>query len=156
MIKLSQALVAMGIVIIIHSSTAKASTPCQHSVLLNEHRDVATIESLELEWTRAFLRGDTGFEECLLTADFTEIMLNGDIKHLSDELALAAKNKAKPLPLGELPKGTVLLHGSVAVAYGRSQSGTSPQGLRYADYYVWENGKWCVFFAHQTEIATNH
>jgi hypothetical protein len=155
MIKLSQAPVVTGIVIILLSSTAKARTPCQHSVLLHEHRDVATIESLELEWTRAFLRGDTGFEECLLTPDFAEIMRNGDIKHLPDELALAATNKAKPLPLGELPKGTVLLHGSVAVAYGRLQSGTSAQGLRYADYYVWENGRWRVFFAQQTEIATN-
>ena len=81
---------------------------CQFSALLHQHRDAATIETLEFEWTRAFLRGDTGFEECLLTPDFTEIMRNGEVKHLSDELALAAKNAAHPLPMGEMPKGTVL------------------------------------------------
>ena len=101
------------------------------------------------------LRGDTGFEECLLTADFTEITRNGDIKDLTAELALAAKNKATPLPLGDLPSGQVLLHGNVAVAYGRSQSATGARAMRYADYYVWENAHWRVYFAQQTELSTN-
>lgn len=127
---------------------------CQLPMLLHQHRNAATIEALELEWTRAYLRGDTGFEECLLTPDFTEIMRNGEVKHLPDELALAAKNAANPLPMGETPKGTVLLHGNVAVAYGRSQSTSGARPMRYADYYVWENGQWRAYFAQQTEIVT--
>ena len=79
-------------------------------------------------------------------------MRNGDIKDLSAELALAAKNRAKPLALGELPSGQVLLHGNVAVAYGRS---SGARAMRYADYYVWEHSHWRVYFAQQTEIATN-
>jgi hypothetical protein len=78
---------------------------------------------------------------------------HGDIKHLSDELALAAKNKAKSLPLGGLQKGTVLLHGGVAGAFGRSQSSTGARATRYADFYLWGNGQWRVYFAQQTEIA---
>jgi hypothetical protein len=27
--------------------------------------------------------------------------------------------------------------------------------MRYADYYVWENGQWRVYFAPQTEIAAS-
>jgi hypothetical protein len=154
MIKISTAPVVTAMTVIL-CSPVKANTSCQNPALLHQHRDVATIESLELEWTRAYLRGDTEFEECLLTPDFGEIMRGGDIKHLSDELALAAKNKAKPLPLGELPKGTVLLHGKVAVAYGRSQNGAGAHAMRYADYYVWENGRWWVYFAQQTEIVTS-
>jgi hypothetical protein len=137
------------------SSSLYASDVCQYPALLHESRDVATIQSLEREWTRAYLRGDTDFEECLLTQDFTEIMRNGDIKDLSAELALAANNKAKPLPLGELPSAQVLLHGNVAVAYGRSQSAAGARAMRYADYYVWEQSHWRVYFAQQTEIATN-
>ena len=136
---------------LILSSVVKAND-CQYPTLAHEHRDVATIQTLELEWSRAYLGGDTDFEECLLTPDFTEIMRNGDIKDLSAELALAAKNKAKPLPLGDLPRGQVLLHGNVAVAYGRS---TGAPAMRYADYYVWENGHWRVYFAQQTEITTH-
>ena len=135
-------------------SVVKAND-CQFPTLAHEHRDVATIQALELEWTSAYLRGDTGFEECLLTADFTEITRNGDIKDLTAELALAAKNKATPLPLGDLPSGQVLLHGNVAVAYGRSQSATGARAMRYADYYVWENAHWRVYFAQQTELSTN-
>ncbi|HEY6619029.1 MAG TPA: nuclear transport factor 2 family protein [Steroidobacteraceae bacterium] len=138
-------------VMLILSSAVKAND-CRFPTLAREHRDIATIQVLELEWTRAYLRGDTDFEECLLTPDFTEIMRNGDIKDLSAELALAAKNKAKPLPLGNLPSGQVLLHGNVAVAYGRS---TGARAMRYADYYVWENGRWRVYFAQQTEIAAD-
>ena len=155
MTKIVKAPVITVIVMVFLSTTIKANASCQVPALLHQHRDVATIESLELEWTRAYLRGDTGFEECLLTPDFTEIMRSGDIKHLSDELAFAAKNKAMPLPLGVYPSATVLLHGNVAVAYGRSQNGTGSPAMRYADYYVWENGHWRAYFAQQTEIVAN-
>ncbi len=98
------------------------------------------------------LAGIPNSKSALLTPDFTEIMRNGDIKDLSAELALAAKNRPKPLPLGDLPSGQVLLHGNVAVAYGRS---TGARAMRYADYYVWENGQWRVYFAQQTDIAAD-
>ena len=140
----------IGIVSTLMLAAVVNARDCQFPVLAHEHRDVATIQALELEWTRAYLRGDTDFEACLLTPDFTEIMRDGDIKDLSAELALAAKNKAKPLPLGELPSGQVLLHGNVAVAYGRS---TGARAMRYADYYVWEHAHWRVYFAQQTEMA---
>jgi hypothetical protein len=134
---------------------AHAKGSCGMPALLHQHRDVATVQSLEFEWSRAYLSGDTNFEECLLTGDFSEILRNGDVKTLADELALAEKNKANPLPIGEIPKGTVLLHGNVAVAYGRSQGSTSGRAMRYADYYVWENGGWRVYFAQQTEIVAS-
>jgi hypothetical protein len=143
---------SIGIATTLILSSVVQANVCQYPTLAHEHRDVATIQALELEWTRAYLGGDTNFEECLLTPDFTEIMRNGDIKDLSAELALAAKNKAKPLPLGDLPSGQVLLHGNVAVAYGRS---TGARAMRYADYYVWEHSHWRVYFAQQTEIATH-
>lgn len=149
----SKALIVTATAALFLCSVARAGE-CQLPTTLRQHRDVATIEVLELEWTRAYLRGDTGFEKCLLTSDFTEIMRNGEVKHLSDELALAAKNAANPLLMREIPKGTVLLHGNVAVAYGRSQGAGGARAMLYADYYVWENGRWRVYFAQQTEIVT--
>ena len=154
MIKILKTPAVTVIVTTMASSMVNANTSCQNPVLLHQHRNVATIESLELQWTRAYLQGDTEFEECLLTADFVEITRGGGIKHLSDELELAANNKAKPLPIGELPTGSVLLHGNVAVAYGRSQNGAGAHAMRYADFYIWENGRWRVYFAQQTEIVT--
>jgi hypothetical protein len=151
MVTTRKAPIVTATAMLILSSVVKAND-CRFPTLAREHRDVATIQALELEWTRAYLRGDTDFEACLLTPDFTEIMRNGDIKDLAAELALAAKNKAKPLSLGDLPSGQVLLHGNVAVAYGRS---TGARAMRYADYYVWENSHWRVYFAQQTEIATH-
>jgi hypothetical protein len=93
----------MAIAMLILSPVVKAND-CQFPALRHQHRDVATIEALELEWTRAYLRGDTRFEACLLTADFSEIMRTGEVKFLSDELALAAKDAANPLRMGDIPE----------------------------------------------------
>lgn len=133
-----------------------AHASCDYPVLAQEKKDEATIQQLEHAWSVAYLTGDTGFESCLLSSDFTEIRRNGDLHRLADELALAAKNKGKPLSNVDIPPGTVHLHGDVAVAYGVSpvkMVDGKPQKSYYADYYVWENGSWRVYFAQQTTFA---
>jgi hypothetical protein len=129
---------------------------CQVEPLLHQRRDTATIDRLERMWTLAYVRGDTDLERCILASDFTEIMRNGDVKFLQDELRFAENNKGKRLETPDSPKGTVVLHGSVAVAYGTSTSksadGTMRQ-VRYADYYVWEGRSWHAFFAQQTDVS---
>jgi hypothetical protein len=132
-----------------------AQTTCDMDTLKGQQRDVATILRLENAWTIAYLKAGTNFELCLLSKDFTEIVRSGEVKFLSDELEFARKNQGKNLPIPKLTDPTVLLHDNVAVAYGTSQS-TGPDGkireTRYADYYVWENGKWHAFFAQQTSV----
>jgi hypothetical protein len=134
--------------------SAHAQDNCNLRPLAHQHRDVATVQHLEDEWSRAYLRGDTAFERCLLSPDFTEILRTGEVKGLQDELDLAAKNQGKNLPIPDLPKTTVLLHGSVAVAYGMSSSTSNGESksTRFADSYLWERGTWHVFFAQQTAI----
>jgi len=110
-----------------------------------------------MAWTVAFLSGDTEFEACLLTRDFTEIMSNGTINHLADELALAQKNKGKPATTPDMPQITIHLHGNVAVAYGISSKKEvmidgKPCKSYYADYNVWRNGAWHAYFAQQTSF----
>jgi len=119
---------------------------------MHEQRDVATIERLENEWSLAYLRGDTAFEQCLLTRDFREILRTGKVVFLPDELDLARNNQGKNLPLPTLPKPTVMLHGNVAVAYGTSTSQGKTRETHYADYYLWEDGAWHAFFAQQTSV----
>jgi len=125
---------------------------------MHQRKDAATIQHLEGAWSIAYLQGDMELERCLLTPDFTEILRNGDVIVLADELQLAANNKGKNLLIADLPKSTVLIHGNVAVAYGTSHS-TSSDGkartTRFADYYIWENGTWHAFFAQQTQFENN-
>jgi len=85
----------------------EARADCDRPALVNQHRDTATLQRLESAWTLAYLRGDTEFESCLLTPDFTEIMSNGSINHLTDELALAEKNKGKAVTAPNAPTITV-------------------------------------------------
>jgi len=135
---------------------AAIAEDCQKEPLLHQRRDTATIDRLERMWTLAYVHGDTDLERCILAADFTEIMRNGDVKFLQDELRFAENNKDKRLETPDSPEGTVLLHGNVAVAYGTSTSksadGTMRQ-VRYADYYVWEDRSWHAFFAQQTDVS---
>jgi hypothetical protein len=136
-------------------SAASAGASCNQPVFLQEKQDASTIRTLESAWTSAYLRGDTAFMTCLLTSKFTEIMRNGDINHLSDELALAAKNKGKGLTAPTVPPISVLLQGRVAVAYGRAPERRIQGVLHrdyYADYYVWEGGAWRAFFAQWTPV----
>jgi hypothetical protein len=138
------------------SLAAPAYGACGQEALQHERKDVATIQTLETAWSVAFLQGDTELERCLLTPDFTEILRDGSVQVLADELGFAAKNRGKNLPIPDLPKGAVLIHGVVAVAYGLSTS-TGKDGklrmTRYADYYVWEESSWHAFFAQQSELS---
>lgn len=140
--------------LIVWAPSARAD--CTRPVLAHQRRGAATIQRLERAWTLAFISGDTQFESCLLTPDFTEIMANGSINRLRDELELARKNKGKAVTAPSMPPITVQLHGDVAVAYGISSEKVidgKPYRSYYADYYVWKNGAWHVYFAQQTSFA---
>jgi hypothetical protein len=132
---------------------AKGQANCNFAQLGNQQKDAATIQRLEMAWTEAYLRGDTGLMGCLLAPDFTEIMRSGELKTLSDELAMAAKNRGKDLKMPEMPRTQVLLHENAAVAYGKtivtSNDGKS-QTRWYSDTYLWKDGQWHAFFAQQT------
>jgi ketosteroid isomerase-like protein len=151
---LRRCLIAVSCIPAISPSPLLAGDACRLLSLAHEQKDVATIDKIEKAWTVAFLRGDTQFERCLLTSDFTEIMRHGNITTLVDELRGAAENREKNMPIPEFPEIQVLLHGNVAVAYGTlSATGSARKArARYADYYVWENGGWQAFFARQTPI----
>ena len=131
-----------------------AMNGCAQSVFSGEQRNTTTITRLERAWTTAFLTGDEQFEACLLTPDFAEIFRDGRTGTLVSELSLAAKNRGKPMPPMAFAPEQITIHGDVAVAYGVSRSTTAPhRATRFADYYVWEGGRWRVFFAQQTGFA---
>ncbi len=135
---------------------ADARADCARPALAHERRDAATIQRLESAWTLAYLSGDAEFEACLLTPDFTEIMSNGSINHLSEELELAEKNRGKAVTAPNISPITIHIHGDVAVAYGISSEKLiegKPHKSSFADYYVWKNGVWHVYFARQTSFA---
>jgi|HubBroStandDraft_3_1064219.scaffolds.fasta_scaffold14540_2 hypothetical protein len=135
------------------SCAAPQAHTCLQPALLHQRQDEATVQRLERAWSLAFLKGDSEFERCLLAPEFTEIMSNGEIKFLADELTLARANLGAQRPIPPLPKAKVLMYGNVAVAYGRS-NGTAPDGHVhvhwYSDDYVWRDGAWHVLFAQQT------
>lgn len=151
-------LLSLALLLLFHPAAVHAKGTCELAPLMNQHKDVATVQHLEEAWSIAFLQGDTDVVRCLLTPDFTEIQRSGEVKALTDELALAAKNKGKNNSIPDLPKSTVLIHGNVAVAYGISKStgdDGKPRTTRFADYYIWENGAWHAFFAQQTQLENS-
>ena len=140
-------------------ASALASAECTNPVLKDQKKDPETIQKLEKAWSTAFSKGDTAFEACLLTPDFMEIRSDGRINRLSDELALAAKHRGDAVAASDpsIPPSTVHIHGEVAVAYGVSpvrMIDGKPYKSYFADYYVWKDGKWRVYFAQQTLFAS--
>ena len=130
---------------------------CALPPLMHQREDVATVERLETAWSVAFLQGDVLLERCLLTPDFAEILRGGETKYLADELGFAEANRGQHRPIPDFPKPVVLLHGDAAVAYGTSQSVSAngtPRITRYADFYLWEAGRWHAFFAQQTPVES--
>jgi len=134
---------------------SQADDACTQPVLKNERQDAASIQALETAWSTAYRRGDTGFEICLLTPDFTEIGRDGSVSVLADELRVAAQNRGKGLPIPAMPKITVMLHGGVAVAYTAVQriKDGKPVSVYNADYYLWEGGVWHAYFSQQTQFT---
>lgn len=153
MTEIEKSVVKGALLLLFFSFALKASGSCERPELLNEHKDVATLQRLETAWSIAYLKGDTEFERCLLTPDFTEIMGSGEVAALKDELGFAEANQGKNLPIPDFPKSTILIHGNAAVAYGTSSS--KEHVSEYADYYVWERGAWHAYFAQQTRIQEN-
>jgi hypothetical protein len=120
-------------------SQLSAENVCKQPALMHQHRDVATVLQLEDAWNTAYIRGDTDFERCLLAPSFTEILRTGDLLDLAGELELAEKNRGKNPAIPEMPQITVLLHGNLAVAYGKSSATDSdgkPQIKFYSDSYT--------------------
>jgi Domain of unknown function (DUF4440) len=136
--------------------SAAARADCDRPALKNQTHDVETVQRLERGWSTAFGTGDTEYEACLLTQDFMEIRSDGKINKLEDELALAARHKGETPAASSSPLSPVHMHGDVAVAYGISSSARmvdgKPYKRYYADYYVWKDGAWHVFFAQQTSF----
>lgn len=135
--------------------TSWAQDACRQAALKDEHKDAATLQALERAWSVAFLQGDTDFERCLLTPDFTEITRVGSVKGLADELALAAQNRGKDLPPPRPLQIPVMIHGDVAVAYVAVPHNKDGKSFTVynADYYIWEGGAWRAYFSQQTAFG---
>jgi hypothetical protein len=126
---------------------AQGQNGCDLPSLLHQQKDEATIQHLEASWNRAISAGDV---------DFKEILPNGELKALTDQLGSTAKNKGQNHPTPHLPPITVSIHGNVAVAYATwKMSGANQTSDKIADYLIWEDGTWHVFFSQITRVENN-
>ena len=141
------------LLLVLIPARAQVQSGCDLPSLLHQQKDEATIEHLEASWNRAISQGDADFERCLLTTDFKEILPTGELKSLTDQLGSTAKNKGQNYPIPHLPPVTVSIHGNVAVAYATWKlAGANQPSDKIADYLIWEDGSWHVFFSQITRV----
>jgi Domain of unknown function (DUF4440) len=134
---------------------AQAQSGCDLPSLLHQQQDEATIQHLEVAWGRAISQGDADFERCLLSADFKELLATGELKTRNDQLGSTAKNKGQNHPIPHSPPVTVSIHGNVAVAYATWRAaGANQTSDVIADYLIWEDGSWHVFFSQITRVES--
>jgi len=133
---------------------AQTNGVCNVPELMNQQKDAATIQHLETSWNTAIAQGNASFEDCLLSADFMEILSDGDLKTRTDELGFTAKNKGRNKPIPRLPPITVVVHGNVAMAYATwTATAANRPPDKTVDFFIWENGSWHVFFSQSTPVA---
>jgi hypothetical protein len=147
--------IVIGLISLLPFIAAHAQTKdqCQQQLPPHQQKDEATIQQIETSWNLAITRGDSSFERCLLTADFQQILNKGELKALTDELAMTDKNRGKNRPPPRMPPLTVLMHGNVAVAYATwVPTDPTKKPDQTADFFVWENGAWHVFFSQSTPV----
>ena len=147
--------IVIGLISLLPFIAAHAQTKdqCERQLPPHQQKDEATIQQIETSWNLAITRGDSSFERCLLTADFEEILNKGELKALTDELAMTEKNKGKNRPPPHMPPLTVLMHGNVAVAYATwVPTDPTKKSDQTADFFVWENGAWHVLFSQSTPV----
>jgi hypothetical protein len=152
--------IAVGLMCLVFfvAGHAQAKDACNLRSLAHQQRDEATIQNLETAWNIAMSRGDTDFELCLLTPDFMEILPNGELKTLTDQLGFTEKNQEQNKPVAELPKIKVLIHGNVAVAHATwkpTEANRKPD--QTADFFIWEKRHMARLFlasnASRSQIA---
>ncbi len=147
--------IVIGLISLLPFIAAHAQTKdqCEQQLPPNQQKDEATIQQIETSWNLAISRGDSSFERCLLTADFQQILNKGELKALTDELAMTDKNKGKKLPPPHMPTLTVLMHGNVAIAYATwVPTNPTKKSDQTADFFIWEFGAWHVFFSQSTPV----
>ncbi|HEY2464534.1 MAG TPA: hypothetical protein VGI32_10775 [Steroidobacteraceae bacterium] len=147
--------IALGVIccLPIIAAHAQSNGSCEAQLPPHQQKDEATIQKIETSWNLAIARGDSRFERCLLTGDFVEILNKGEVKTLTDELGFTEKNQGKNRPIPTIPPMTVLIHGNVGVAYAIwVPTDTNKKPDKTADYFIWENGAWHVFFSQSTPV----
>jgi hypothetical protein len=147
--------IVIGLISLLPFIAAHAQTKdqCEQQLPPHQQKDEATIQQIETSWNLAITRGDSSFERCLLTADFQQILNKGELRALTDELAMTDKNKGKNRPPLHMPPLTVLMHGNVAVAYATwVPTDPTKKSDQTADLFVWENGAWHVLFSQSTPV----
>jgi len=148
--------IVAGLISVLPLKPAQAQTnaACNAPPLMNQQKDEATIQHLETSWNIAITQGDASFEDCLLTADFMEILSNGDLKTRTEELGFTTRNQGKKNPMPRLPAITVVIHGNVAMAYATwTPTAANRFPEKTVDYFIWENGSWHVFFSQSTPVG---
>ena len=138
-------------------SQTVATHDCRVPSLVEQKQDEATLRRLEHAWQSSYVTGDVEARKCLLDRGFLEILDDGKIKRFEDEISSTQSSNNAASSLDQrIPHIKILIHGNAAVAYGRINtnfSGAESVGIPFADYFVWEQDAWHVYFSRQTKQA---
>lgn len=152
------------------------ASECPTAYVQNQKKDAASVLALEKSWSTARRKLDIDFEKCLLDRGLVEILKTGAIKGFDYETSdapiivnstrehrdgnkLLSYENSKTIDVDsdsikklKFWRTKVLIHGRLAIAYGRLRSDSlrTQDNIPFADYFIWQQASWHVFFAIQT------
>ena len=106
---------------------------------------------MERDWCSADLKGDVAALSAILSDDFTDVVLTGQVERKAQTLADVKTDKATVCDLDSLH---VRVYGDAAVVVGRTtvKSATFNGQYMYTDTYVRRDGRWVCVASQGTEI----
>jgi hypothetical protein len=130
-------------VILIASLLAAATSPCPETA-----RTAAAVQCVEEHWSRAFMGGDAGYLNDLLSDGYHSYTDKGVARDHAAIVGFAEKY-AKEHPGAVPPKspaGDIQLKGETAVVFWHKPDGS----LSSVDTFHWENGRWRAWYSQHS------
>jgi len=126
-------------------------------ILGEQSADAASLKRVEDRWDEAFMRGETGYLECLLAPEYASVSPKG-VHDRAWELEHAAKNKASSAPITEVPGMSFEIYGTTGVMrLFKPASADGKQKAQYmADIFAFQDGAWRAVYSQHTPVESNH
>ncbi len=117
----------------------------------DQEQDKQQIMKLERAWCAAAVKGDATTVGAILSEDYTEVSVTGE---LADKAQTLADIKAVKTTACAIETMQVRIYGDSAVVVGRvsSQSAAGPLQFRYTDIYIRRANRWLCVAAQNSAI----
>ena len=150
------AVLVLGMQWLIAATVAKASDVDDENA-----RTEAAVMAVDQHWMDAELDGDNAWLDAMLLPEYRSVGADGTVHTKAALLAHAAKNRGNDAERREVEawlkahpsRQTVVIRGDTAILTFHDPKLGPQSGLRSADVFVYENGRWHALYSQHSKAG---